>query len=320
MKVAIKIGLLYALLSACYIIVSDVLVGFLTQEPVKVIQYQLVKGLGFVSVSALIIAALVGYHSRQRERAEREREEARSLAEQAKSHFLSAVSHEMRTPLHGTVGFIDLARTEVDEGKRLEYLQLAAENAQELAKLIDLLLEAASVESERIVLHPSEVSLRGLLDSLITLYRPVCEAKGLQFKVEVGEGVPEKLHADELRLRQVLQNLLSNAVKFTKTGMIRLSVRCPAGGFDSRMISFEVADTGIGIPPERMRELFHSFHQLQNGAARHYSGMGVGLFISKHIVDLMGGTISATSEQGAGSVFTVTAPLAASEVEATASG
>src|SRR5690606_23720632 len=102
----------------------------------------------------------------------------------------------MRTPLHGIGGFIDLARGEPDPEKREEYLQLAGENTRELMALIDLLLEAASVESERIVLHPSEVSLRMLLDSLTALYRPVCEAKGLQFKVEMEEGVPEKLYAD----------------------------------------------------------------------------------------------------------------------------
>jgi PAS domain S-box-containing protein len=255
-------------------------------------------------IAAVVDLTEVFEAERQRERAV----EARLLAEQAKTNFLSTISHELRTPLNAISGFTTLLRDEGDPRLRAEFVQIVEDKSAEMLQLVDLLLAAASAHSTGIRLRPARFSVAIMLDALREHYAPACEAKGMSFAVVAGPSVPDMLHLDELRLRQILQNLLSNAVKFSSSGTITLSVTASGRGADAR-ICFGVADEGGGIPAEHLNQIFQPFAQLDAGTTRRFAGPGVGLFICKQLVELMGGTIQIESAKRRGTTFTVDLPL-----------
>ncbi len=248
-------------------------------------------------------------------RAERELEAARAKAEAAnasKSALVAIVSHELRNPLNAIIGIADLnLRREIPSGFR-EDLEMIRSSGRLLLGIINDLLDISKMEAGKLELECSDFDLAEAALSAVRAFEPAAAAKGLSLAARVEEGLPRFVKGDPLRFEQVLMNLLGNAIKFTQSGEVRVALRpfVPAGADgDGRAlgIAVEVRDTGIGISKEGQERLFKDFSQADRSIASRFGGTGLGLSVSKRIVELMGGSISVESEEGSGSAFTFTA-------------
>ncbi len=226
-------------------------------------------------------------------------------SEEAKSRFLANMSHEIRTPLNGVLGMAELALEAKPDAEMRSYLETIRSSARALLEIVDDVLDLSRIEKGRMRLEEAPFALRQLVDDMLPLIAAQAERKGLRVEVRMAEGLPRAVMGDAGRLRQVLMNLLSNAVKFTAHGWVRLEV-APEG--DGR-IRFSVTDTGIGIAPDKHREIFGAFVQADSSASRSYGGAGLGLTISQHLVRLMGGELQVESAPGRGSCFSFSIPL-----------
>jgi len=227
-------------------------------------------------------------------------------ASAAKTAFLANMSHEIRTPMTAIIGYAD-SMLEPDQtvSDRQDALQTIRRNGQHLLELINDILDISKIEADRMTVERVEANLPSLLADLISLMRPRAVAKGLGFRLEVMGAVPQSIHTDPLRLRQVLINILANAVKFTERGEVCLCVRCTRPPEGPARLCFEVRDTGIGIAPDQVDKLFRSFAQADGSTTRRFGGTGLGLVISKRLALLLGGDVSVQSKLGQGSTFTV---------------
>ena len=244
----------------------------------------------------------------EHERSLKEAKEQAETANRAKSQFLANMTHELRTPMNAIIGFSDLLRTEVLTVEQLDYAETIHASGEHLLSLINSVLDASKIEAgkERIV---TEVcSPHQILDQLEKLMRLGAESKGLCFELEIRDDVPEQIIADAKHLYQCLINLVGNAIKFTDAGSVTLR----AGLLDTDTdpcLYFEVRDTGIGIPSDRLDKVFDSFEQVDATTSRKYGGTGLGLAISKKLIDMMGGALTVESTEGIGTSFTVTLPI-----------
>jgi signal transduction histidine kinase/CheY-like chemotaxis protein len=246
-------------------------------------------------------------HRDQLEQAVRERtaqlSEAKDRAEvanSAKSAFLANMSHELRTPLNGILGYAQILRCDSAlEERQIAGLNVIQQSGEHLLTLINDILDLAKIEAGKEELFLADILLPEVLQAITEIIRIRAEEKGLRFVLDLAPDLPEAVHADEKRLRQVLLNLLSNAVKFTERGEVRLLVRVAA--LPARL-RFEVRDTGIGIGADQRAHLFQPFGQVAD-AARRFGGTGLGLAISRQYVRLMGGDIQFESRLGRGSRF-----------------
>lgn len=231
-------------------------------------------------------------------------------ANNAKSQFLANMSHEIRTPLNGMLGFISLIlRTDLSPMQK-EYIQTISKSGELLLNIINDILEFSKVEAGKMELSVAPMHLKRCVESIAEVMANQVFGKGLEFPVFVDESIPKTLINDEGRIRQVLLNLIGNAVKFTPFGEI--SVRLEWPGYDDKgrfLVRFEVADTGIGIPPEKVKNIFSAFVQADVSDTRRYGGTGLGLTISQQIVQVMGGELQVESEEGRGSRFFFTIPF-----------
>lgn len=233
-------------------------------------------------------------------------EEAKEKAEEAnrlKSAFLATVSHELRTPLNGILGFADLLKSELADATQQEYAQIIHESGEHLLKLVSEILDLTKIESGEMTFNPVDVRLADFLGETVALHRSSAAANNLELMLNLGEGMPETLHVDPTRLRQLLNNLLSNALKFTEQGSITVT-----SSADEQEVRISVKDTGPGIPPDSQEIIFEKFKQLENFLTRAHGGTGLGLAIVRQLVEHMGGRVTLTSEVGVGSEFTLHFP------------
>jgi len=238
--------------------------------------------------------------------------EAMQKAEEAdklKSSFLSNISHEVRTPMNGILGFSELIDDpDINEEKRSEYIQIIKKSGNRLLSIIDNIVELAKVETKQIKINETRCNLNHLMRSTHTIVenrRYLEEKDHLKVILETGlEDQNCKIHADSGRLQQVLVNLIVNGLKFTNAGTVTFGYRLK----NTNQIEFYVADTGIGIAKDKFDVIFERFRQIDESVTRKYGGVGIGLSLSKGIVELMGGQISVESEVGVGTTFRFTIP------------
>ncbi|MBN2725163.1 MAG: response regulator [Deltaproteobacteria bacterium] len=229
-------------------------------------------------------------------------EKLRSVSE-IKSRFLANMSHEMRTPLNGIIGFAEIIENSSNAIQSGDYAHTIKKESNRLLKLINQLLDLSKIEAGKMEIDLSDFSLKELLDNTVKTFRVLCDKKHLDFKFNYSENMPVFLSGDSMKLHQVLVNLLGNAVKFTETGHISLEVKPVEIHEDILTISFIVEDTGIGIPTDGIDRIFEDFVQLDSSITRKFGGTGLGISLSRKFVNLMGGELEFSSEEGKGSKF-----------------
>ncbi|HEX3131047.1 MAG TPA: ATP-binding protein [Thermoanaerobaculia bacterium] len=242
------------------------------------------------------------------ERCKRAEQEARA-ADLAKGRFLANVSHEIRTPMSAILGLTELLLGSGLGPPQREQVELVRTSAEALLTLVDDILDLARVEAGRLLLRPRDFRLQELTGNVVRLLAPQAEERGIDLRLEVAPRVPDGLNGDTVRLRQVLLNLVGNAVRCTRKGSVTVRVEVEQPATAPSTIRFEVRDTGVGIRPEDQERLFQPFAQADSAASRHLEGTGLGLVISKNVVELMGGEIGFESTRGVGSTFWFRIPL-----------
>jgi len=236
-----------------------------------------------------------------------ELKEARIAAEQAnraKSTFLANMSHELRTPLNGVLGYVQILQRDRNLGAaQKKSLDSIGNCGEHLLNLINDVLDLSKIEAGKMEISTDAVDLSQLLDGVRDIVKPRAESKGLSFNVKVSPEVPRGIITDPIKLRQVLINLLGNSVKFTPEGAVTLRVAEAGKG----RLRFDIEDTGMGVTPEKLGDIFEPFKQAEAGESE--GGTGLGLAISRRIAEALSGTLTAASEIGEGSCFTLTLPL-----------
>jgi len=248
---------------------------------------------------------------------EREMVLARKAAEEgarAKADFLATMSHEIRTPMNGVIGMADLlAETGLSADQRV-YADTIRSSAQALLTIINDVLDMSRLDARKMTLDPVDFDLRSCVQEPVRLLRPQARDKGLSLRLDYAAEGAERLHGDDSRLRQILMNLIGNAIKFTRAGGVTVRVRATPHGAAAADLRIEVEDTGIGIPRDKQEHIFERFAQADASTTREFGGTGLGLTISRMLVEEMGGSISVRSAPGQGACFAIVLrlPLAGS--------
>ena len=236
--------------------------------------------------------------------------DAAEAASRSKSEFLANMSHELRTPMNGVIGMIELARMNALDGESDELLKIARNSAESLLAILNDILDVSKIEAGKLSIDNTPFEFAELTREVLRLMEPLINEKGLAHSLIFPADLPETLIGDPLRIRQVLLNLIGNAIKFTQQGSVAVDVKIVAKNSAGLTLSIAISDTGIGIPNDRLDAIFHAFTQADGSTTRHFGGTGLGLTISSQLVELMGGKLSVESQEGQGSTFRFTLPLA----------
>ncbi|MCE1181308.1 MAG: ATP-binding protein [Rhodocyclales bacterium] len=234
---------------------------------------------------------------------------AAEAANDAKSRFLANMSHEIRTPMHGVIGMLDLALMNPLDDETRDYLQTARSSAESLLLILNGILDISRIEAGKLEIEQTPFSLPRLLQEANSLMYPSIVQKHLHLRLRLPEDLPALTIGDPLRIRQVILNLLGNALKFTEQGEIQVIVDILEHSESLLRVRIAVSDTGIGIQADRLESIFQAFTQADGSTTRRFGGTGLGLTISRQLVELMGGEMHVSSQQGQGSCFSFTLPL-----------
>ncbi len=265
------------------------------------VDYLVKDGLTAEQLARAIRYALVRREA-ELERVERLRAEADN---RAKSEFLAHLSHELRTPMSAILGFTELLLNTARDEESRGYLQVVRRNGKHLLGLLNDILDLSKIEAGKLELETQSVEFLPFVTDVYFLMQGAAADKNIDLRVEAPESLPERIHTDPTRLRQVLLNLLGNAIKFTETGEVVLHVS-PVQEGDRTLIGFRIRDTGVGIRPEALEQIFLPFVQSGKSMAESHTGTGLGLTISRQLVQRLGGDIEVSSQPGRGSEFSFT--------------
>jgi signal transduction histidine kinase len=282
-----------------------------------------IVAVGLCVICAMFFASFFSIFIVNAEQALLEAKEAADRANRAKSEFLANMSHEIRTPLNSVIGFSELLASQVRDPRQQNYLSAIQTGGRSLLTLINDILDLSKIEAGRLEINPEPVNLKLLIEEVRQIFAMKVNEKHLEFFVDIDPDIPDALFLDEARLRQVLLNLVGNAVKFTDTGHIAIKAQVVKSetGYSTpetrnssptssvqppvSSIRLQIEDTGIGIPEDQIDSVFESFKQQDGQSTRKYGGTGLGLTITKRLIELMNGQISLQSTVGNGSVFEI---------------
>ncbi|MBT6093521.1 MAG: response regulator [Rhodospirillaceae bacterium] len=236
-------------------------------------------------------------------------------ADEAKSQFLATMSHEIRTPMTGVMGLVDILLDAEPPADMVDNLNKIKGATQSLLTIINDVLDLSKLEAGKLEIEKIDFDLHRMVREATELFAHRAEEKNLALHLEIADDVPDAVNGDPTRIRQVLVNLVGNAIKFTHEGSVSLGVSLHNGDGRPGVLRLRVIDTGIGIPKDRIDDLFGDFTQADASTTRKYEGTGLGLAISKRLVELMGGEIAAESDPGSGSAFSFTVPYVAATSE-----
>ncbi len=229
-------------------------------------------------------------------------------ANKAKSEFLANMSHEIRTPMNAILGFGQILAEESLADEQKGYVNLILSSGRNLLQIINDILDFSKIEAGKMQMDIVDCSLKEMLTELEQIFTPTCRSKGLEYRSVMSFAIPETIATDPVRLRQCLVNLIGNAIKFTEKGSVTLSAGVE-NKEDKKILRLDVEDTGIGIPSDKVGQVFEAFTQADGSHTRKFGGTGLGLTITRQFVEMLGGTISVHSLPEKGSVFTILLPL-----------